>query len=244
MLLKSALMLLKTKVRHPLWLAGAAAISLAGCGTDYASSSMVDSPDYKVRHPIVLTHAPTTLDVFPVGQGGLDASTVASVKAFAERYNTKGATRLTILAPSGSRAASHAAVDDIRRVLAASGVRGYVSVGTYPVANAALASPIRLSFQGLKAIVPSRCGVWPDDLASGSSTETWKNQPYHNFGCATQEVLAAQVDDPRDFAVAEALGPSDQQMRLRAIASVRAGSDPGTDWKIKTSVIGAVAGSN
>jgi pilus assembly protein CpaD len=242
--LKSALMLLKAKIRHPLWLAGAAAISLAGCGTDYASTSSAISPDYKVRHPIILTQAPTTLDVFPLGQGGLDATTVASVRAFADRYKTKGATRLTILAPSGSRVAGHEAVNEIRRVLAASGVRGYVSVGSYPVANAALASPIRLSFLGVKAIVPSRCGYWPDDLGSGSTNETWNNQPYHNFGCATQEVLAAQVDDPRDFAVAEALGASDQQMRLRAIADVRAGKDPGTDWLIKSSTIGAIAGSN
>jgi pilus assembly protein CpaD len=242
--LKSALLLLKAQAFRPLWLAGAAAISLAGCGTDYASNSTAIAPDYKVRHPIILTQAPTTLDVFPVGQGGLDPATTANVKAFAERYISKGATRLAILAPSGSRASSHAAVDEIRRLLAASGVRGYVSVGSYPVANAALAAPIRLSFQGLKAIVPSRCGLWPDDLASGSTTETWNNQPYYNFGCATQQALASQVDDPRDFAVAEALGPSDQQMRLRAIAEVRAGADPGTDWRIKTSVIGAIAGSN
>ena len=242
--LKSALLLLKAKDYRPFWLAGAAAILLAGCGTDYASSTTVMAQDYRVRHPIVLTQAPTTLDVFPVGQGGLDPSTKASVKAFAERYNSKGATRLTILSPSGSRFAGHAAVDEIRRLLAASGVRGYVAIGSYPVNNSALASPIRLSFQGLKALVPSHCGQWPGDLASGSTNAGWNNEPYYNFGCATQSTLAAEVDDPRDFAVAEALGPSDEQMRLRAIDDVRGGKDPGTDWKIKTSVIGAIAGSN
>lgn len=244
MSLHPAPLLLKAKTYRPFWLAGAAAILLAGCGTDYATTSPSMSLDYKAVHPIVLAHSPTTLDVFPVGQGGLDAGTVASVKSFADRYNTKGATRLTILAPSGSRGAGHEAVDEIRRVLASSGVRGYVAIGSYPVANSALAAPIRLSFQGLKAVVPTRCGQWPGDLAFGSTNQGWMNEHYYNFGCATQSMLAAQVDDPRDFAVAEALGASDVQMRLRAIGNVRNGTYPDTNWKVTGSVIGAVAGSN
>ena len=244
MSINPAQLLLKAKDCLPLGLAGAAALLLTGCGVDYATTAPVASLDYKVIHPIVLAHAPTTLDVFPVGQGGLDASTLASVKAFADRYNTKGATRLTILAPAGSRSAGYQAVDEIRRALAASGVRGYVAIGSYPVANSALAAPIRLSFQGLKAVVPTRCGQWPSDIASGSTNQGWSNEHYYNFGCATQSMIAAQVDDPRDFAVAEALGGSDVQMRLRAISDVRAGTAPDTSWKVTGSVIGAVAGSN
>ena len=89
----------------------------------------------------------------------------------------------------------------------------------------------------------SRCGQWPHDLASGgNSIESWKNESYWNFGCATQSVLAAQVDDPRDFARARALGPSDVEMRLRAIEDVRNGQDPGTNWKVKLTPIGQVGG--
>ena len=88
-----------------------------------------------------------------------------------------------------------------------------------------------LSFIGVKAIVPTACGQWPEDLASGSSVEGWKNEPYSNFGCATQSVIAAQVDDPRDFVQPRALGPSDVAMRTRAIEAVRNGQDPGTQWK-------------
>jgi pilus assembly protein CpaD len=111
------------------------------------------------------------------------------------------------------------------------------------VADAALASPIRLSFRGLKAEVASRCGQWPHDLASGSSIDGWKNESYWNFGCATQSVLAAQVDDPRDFARARALGPADEEMRLRAIKDVREGKDPGTNWVTKLTSIGQVGGN-
>ena len=84
---------------------------------------------------------------------------------------------------------------------------------------------------GVKAVVPTACGQWPEDLASGSSVEGWKNEPYSNFGCATQSMIAAQVDDPRDFVQPRALGPSDVAMRTRAIEAVRNGQDPGTQWK-------------
>ena len=69
---------------------------------------------------------------------------------------------------------------------------------------------------------------WPEDLASGASVEGWKNEPYSNFGCATQSTIAAQVDDPRDLVQPRALGPSDVAMRTRAIEDVRNGQDPST----------------
>ncbi len=89
----------------------------------------------------------------------------------------------------------------------------------------------------------SRCGQWPLDLASGGSTDGWNNESYWNFGCATQATLAAQVDDPRDFAHARALGPADEEMRLRAIKDVREGQDPGTNWSVKLTPIGQVGGN-
>jgi type IV pilus biogenesis protein CpaD/CtpE len=56
-------------------------------------------------------------------------------------------------------------------------------------------------------------------------------------------MLAAQIDDPRDFARARALGPSDEEMRLRAIAAVRQGQDPTTSWKVQLTPIGQVGGN-
>ena len=102
--------------------------------------------------------------------------------------------------------------------------------GAYLPPNDGAAPPVRVSFTGLKAIVPTKCGQWPEDLASGSSVEGWKNEPYSNFGCATQSTIAAQVDDPRDFVQPRALGPSDVAMRTRAIEAIRDGKDPRTQW--------------
>jgi pilus assembly protein CpaD len=220
---------------------GVCVVSLSGCVSDYASNDAPEVADYHVRHPIVLAQAPTAVDVFPVG-GGIDSLSVAKIRAFAERYRELGSGQITILAPSGRYEGRSYVVNEIRRTLYASGVRGYVSVGSYPVADPTLAAPVRLVFQGLIAKVPSRCGQWPSDLASGSSIEGWKNTSYENFGCATQSALASQVDDPRDLAESRASSPPDEEMRLRAIDNVRRGQDPGTDWKTQTTTIGSIGG--
>jgi pilus assembly protein CpaD len=210
-----------------LGLAGAAACALAACGVDYASSDPGFPGDFQARHPIVLASAPTSLDVYPA-HGGLDALSLANVRAFAERYRRFGSGRVMIFPPGGP-GSNRRAVEEIRKTLASAGLTGVVGVGSY-APSTGRAAPIRLSFISLKAVVPTQCGQWPEDLASGSSLEGWKNESYANYGCATQSVLAAQVDDPRDFIQSRALGPSDVDMRTRAIEAVRAGKDPGTTW--------------
>jgi pilus assembly protein CpaD len=217
----------------------AATALLAGCGTDYASNDSVPLGDYHARYPIVLAQAPTTLDVYPVG-GAIDQQSIANIHAFAQRYRELGAGRIAILAPAGERGRDGQAIDQIRRALAGAGLRGYVAVGAYLDADPTRASPIKLAFQGLKAEVTERCGVWTDDLASGGAIETWKNEQYANFGCATQSTLAAQVADPRDLVQSRAAGPGDVAMRLRAIGDVRDGHDPGTAWKTKNTAIGQI----
>lgn len=220
--------------------AAAAACALAGCGVDYASSDPGFPGDFQARHPIVLASAPTTLDVYAVG-GALDARSVASLRAFAERYRRLGSGEIMIFTP-GRTAPTAKAVYEIRKTLAAAGLRGMVGVGSYAPLDPDRAAPIRVAFTGLKAEVKTPCGLWPDDLASGSSVEGWKNEPYSNYGCATQATLAAQVDDPRDFVQSRALAPSDVAMRTRAIENVRNGNDPGTNWKTGLTPIGTVSG--
>jgi len=212
-----------------LGIAVAAACALSGCGIDYASTAPVFPGDYRERHPIVIASAPTSLDIYPIG-GALDGRSVANIRAFVERYRQFGAGVMTILAPAGT-APNSKAVYEVRRALADAGLRGKVAFGAYALFDKGAAAPIRLSFTGVKAVVPTACGQWPEDLASGSSLEGWKNESYSNFGCATQSMIAAQVDDPRDFVQPRALGPSDVAMRTRAIEDVRKGQDPGTQWK-------------
>jgi pilus assembly protein CpaD len=205
------------------------ASALGGCGAQYASSDPAFPGSFEQRHPIVVAAAPTSVDLYPVG-GRLDERSMANIRTFVERYRRYGSGAIMIETPAGTNPNS-IAVYEVRRALAAAGVKGRVSVGAYLAPNDGAAPPVRVSFTGLKAIVPTRCGQWPEDLASGSSVEGWKNEPYANFGCATQSTIAAQVDDPRDFVQPRALGPSDVAMRTRAIEAVRNGQDPSTDWK-------------
>ena len=128
---------------------------------------------------------------------------------------------------------------DIRKELANAGLKSVVALGTYPAPGPGV-QPIKLTFRGLVAKVTTPCGRWPTDLASGSSVDGWKNNPYENFGCAYQTAIAAEVADPRDLEEPRALDPSDSQMRMRAITAVRNGSDPGTSWATKLTPIGSI----
>jgi len=216
--------------------AAALACSLSGCGADYASSDPSFPGDFQARHPIALASAPTSLDVFPVG-GALDARTIANLRAFAERYRELGSGEILILTP-GRQGSEAQAVNQIRKTLAGAGLDRRVRVASYAPYGRDSAPPIRVAFMGLEAKVRTPCGLWPEDLASGSSLEGWKNEPYANFGCATQSVMAAQVDDPRDLVQPRALAPSDAAMRTRAIQDVRNGHDPGTSWSTDLTPIG------
>ena len=220
--------------------AAALACSLSGCGADYASSDPAFPGDFEARHPIALASAPTSLEVFPVG-GTLDARTIANLRAFADRYREFGSGDILILTPSRQGPEAQA-VNQIRKTLARAGLDRRVRVASYAPYGRESAAPIRVAFVGLKAEVRTPCGSWPEDLASGSSVEGWKNEPYANFGCATQSVLAAQVDDPRDFVQPRALAPSDVAMRTRAIVDVRQGQDPGTTWATNLTPIGGTTG--
>jgi pilus assembly protein CpaD len=92
------------------------------------------------------------------------------------------------------------------------------------------AAPVRLSFQKLQAKVASKCGLWPQDLAGGSTAESWHNRPYHNLGCAYQTMIAAQVANPIDLVRPRAEGPMDVQRRTKDIEALRKGEDPSTKW--------------
>ena len=195
----------------------------AACGGQ--AESMVAPSDYRARHPIELRENEIVLDVW--SSRSLDAHARAQVVEFALDYQRKGTGPIMVMLPSGtSRDADYRRqFDEIRRVLVQSGMRGSVKLGTYIAPYPHLASPVRLSFTGLRARVAGACGQWPDDLASGGSTEGWSNAPYQNFGCASQAMWAAQAADPRDLFGKQATAASDADARLRPIQNMRRGVD-------------------
>ncbi len=219
---------------------------LCGCGTtDRIVPASTTPDDYHARHAILIAEAKTSLDVFPsMGQGKLDSHTAKQIYAFAEQYRDVGHGRVAVLLPRGTRGGNyHALLGEIRSALSAGGATSGVEVSTYQVADPGLASPIRLSFLGVKAKVSDQCGQWPSDLGSGSSIDGWENKSYWNFGCATQQMIAAQTSDPRDLITPRGEEPPDTLIRARGIDSIRKGTDPATEWRIKNSSIGSVGGS-
>lgn len=222
------------------------AASLAGCATpDRLATATAYPEDFRARYPIVLTESPTALDIFPSARG-LDKSNVQRIRSFAADYLVNGQGPIVIQMPNnggGGYSIGRSAVDQIRQQLHASGVKGYVQVGTYLPNDPMQASPIRLSYVGLNARTARPCGEWPRDLASGSSMEGWENKAYWNFGCATQSNFAKQVADPRDLAAPRGETPGDVSMRTRAIGRVRMGDDPSVKWQVRNSSIGSAGGN-
>lgn len=219
------------------------ALTLAGCAhVDRMKTSSIPMDDYRNRHPILLLESAQKLDIFPAPQTrGLDSRSTGQVVEFGRLYQASGHGPISVFVPDNATAPERrGTVAAIRRALAYGGAHAPLQVTHYPVVNPSLASPVRLSFIGLKARVADKCGQWPSDLASGSSLQGWENKPYWNFGCSYQSAFAAQVADPRDLVGPRAEDPSDTTMRDRAIVSLRKGTDPTTEWKTKNSNISSI----
>lgn len=217
-------------------LAAAAAVGglLAACSPDRIVTGSVYPRDFRERHPIVLTDAPRSLDVFATGGHGLDARQYHDVRAFADEFRRSGQTGVAIQVPSGTRndAGVQQTLGAVRVALAAGGVPGaYTTLSTYTPAEPAVASPIRLTFAKLQAKVASKCGLWPQDLGSSDVRFNANNEPYWNLGCALQTNAAAQVADPIDLARGRSEGRIDTIRRTKAIQDLREGKDPSTDYR-------------
>ncbi|MFC7397667.1 CpaD family pilus assembly protein [Chelatococcus sp. GCM10030263] len=213
-------------------------VGLSSCGSNRVVTSSTFPYDYRERHPIEITDKPEALDVF-VTNGNLGHRQVDDVRAFAASYLRHGKSRILAFVPAdtGQEAAVRNTLAAARRVLAASGIRSSdVMVSGYHPGDANLAPVVRLSFIRLGAKVAGSCGKWPQDLASGSSTDGWKNRPYWNLGCASQANLAAQVADPLDLVRPRPEGPIDTQKRLGAIEKLRKGQDPSTQYNDAMSI--------
>lgn len=217
------------------------AAPLAACTTpvDRTVPTGSVSPDYHMRHPVVLAQMPSYLDVFPVGANGLlDRRTLHQLDVFAQEYRQFGQGSVVIRAPDrpADPVSTGRTVEAVRAALGRFGVVGRVEVDRYPVSDPRLASPLHLGYLKLQARVASRCGDWPDDLGSGNTINGWENRSYYNLGCASAKTLAAQLDDPRDLVAPRAEDPTDVQLRTRAIGLLRGsdgvnpGHDPGTVW--------------
>jgi pilus assembly protein CpaD len=221
--------------------AAAAAVTIAGlalsaCTADRAVTGSTYPTDYRVRHPIILTDAPRTLDVIVNLSGVLDPRQHDDIRAFALEFRRYGRGPLLVEMPTGGKpAAMHAArrtLEAVRASIRAEDLPGgAIATRSYSVADPIAASAIRLSFNRVQAKVTDQCGLWPQDLGVGDPGFNFRNEPYWNLGCASQSTLAAQVADPVDLVRGRTEGRIDTLRRSKDIENLRQAKDPSTDWK-------------
>jgi pilus assembly protein CpaD len=198
---------------------------LSACASSFKPAQKAFAPDeYDMRHPIKLADNERHLDVFASGRG-LDRRQLEDIRAFVQEHAAHGSGPIMAAVPQGP--GGHQAISVIRQAL---GGRVGLQVKPYAADSAMGAAPVRLSFHRLQAKVASQCGLWPEDLASGGSLDTWNNRPYHNFGCAYQTMIAAQVANPIDLVRPRAEGSIDVRKRIADIEALRKGDDPSTKW--------------
>ncbi|MGD0417982.1 MAG: CpaD family pilus assembly protein [Xanthobacteraceae bacterium] len=210
---------------------GGCAIFVCACNTDRQVAAVPDVPtDYRLRHPITISEADHTLEVF-VGtdRGEINAAQRAEVMAFAQTWKHEATGGVVVDLPVGTsneRAAAEA-MRTIRSLLAAGGVppNGVLVRGYHPPAiNLAT---IRITYPRIAAQA-GPCGLWPEDIGPSFNRNYFENQPVWNAGCATQRNLAAMVDNPADLVQPRAETPAYEMRRTTVVEKYRTGTATAT----------------
>jgi pilus assembly protein CpaD len=220
------------KSKSLLVVAAVAAAMLSGCASrdDLTTGGIPD--DYRQRHPIVVTEAEQSIDI-PVASTDRRLNTAQRdmIRGFAQNYGSRATGPVYLLTPEGSpnSAAARQLRGQVRAELSARGISSSKIVNSSYAANTiGDAAPIRLTFVGTTAMT-SQCGQWPKDMIND-----FNNQNYYNFGCATQNNLAAQIANPEDLVAPRGMTPIDAARRNAAIK----------EYRERTSTIEEVSGNS
>jgi pilus assembly protein CpaD len=177
--------------------------------------------DYRTMHPITIEEKVSVIDV-PVSADSaiLPAAQRANVQAFADAFIRSGTSTIAVVAPSGSPnqlAAASIAVQ-IEAVLRASGVNPRaIDYRVYRASAAEKIAPVRVAFNSVAAVTQP-CGPWMDQSSSNG-----QNDHYGAFGCASQQNLAAMVENPLDLLYPRGLTPADAARRSTVLEKYRLG---------------------
>jgi pilus assembly protein CpaD len=204
-----------------------AAALLSGCMPLFKTQK--DVYDVEERHPIVVEPDSASMSVPVSNQApGLAPQSERDVRAFLAVYKARGHGPITIARPvgSGNDKMARRVSEDILRLTAELGVDPVdVMPQTYTVSAGAPSSPVLLSFTRFVASV-GPCGDWSHNYAS-----TLRNTEMPNFGCATQNNIAAMMDDPHDLIAPRGMTASDAERRAVVIGKYRKGESTITERK-------------
>jgi len=206
---------------------------VAGCNTDQKVAGVPDVPaDYRMRHPITITEGDRTLQLL-IGsnRGTLTPMQRAQVLAFAQSWRGEATGGVIIDIPTASSNAhsSRDALPEVKSILAASGVpQNGIVVRKYAADPLTLAT-LRITYPKMVAQA-GPCGVWPEDIGPSFNRDYFENQPYFNYGCATQRNLAAMVDNPADLIQPRGETPTDTMRRTTALGKYQKGESTATQY--------------
>jgi pilus assembly protein CpaD len=213
-----------------LMIAAAAAALASGCAGAWNGAD--EAISVAEEHPITVDSQIVTLTL-DVDEGTLSTTDRARLRAFADAYLTNGHGPLSVTSPSGAgtgRSSDVAA--EARKALNDAGVAWEDMNGANYIASEGGSRQVVLSYTHYVATA-SDCGIWKGDLA-----RSYGNLRSPNFGCATQNNIAAMVADPRDLVEPAGETPADAPARIRGVTKYREGAKTAseTDSTIKTQV--------
>jgi pilus assembly protein CpaD len=145
-------------------------------------------------------------------RGALQPAQISAISAFTRSARYSGSVKITILRPSGGGASGNVARQTYQLLVQSGFPRAMISQKTYPGPSK---GTVQLSYIRSVAVT-QECGDWSLDMANTSN-----NEPHSNFGCTTQNNIAAMVVNPDDFVVPEPTVPAmaasrDQAARMYA----------------------------
>ncbi|HUD85655.1 MAG TPA: CpaD family pilus assembly protein [Xanthobacteraceae bacterium] len=206
---------------------------VCGCNTDQQIAGVPDVPtDVRMRHPITITEAPRTMQLFiGANRGALNPEQRAEVLAFSRTWKNEATGGVLIDLPTGTgnQYSSADAAHEIQSILAASGVPPQsMMVRTYPAGATTLAT-VRITYPKIVAQA-GPCGMWPEDIGPSFNRDYFENQPAWNMGCASQHNLAAMIENPADLVEPRAETPAYTQRRTQVVDKYRQGQSTATQY--------------
>ncbi|MEH3148121.1 MAG: CpaD family pilus assembly lipoprotein [Methylobacterium frigidaeris] len=181
------------------------ALNLAACASaDRTATGSITPAGVAGRTPLVLTDRPRTFDVAVTGTGRIDPRRAGGVDAFLTAYRHHGRGVLVVAVPSGSRVPGPAVARTTESVRAHAAGRGVspreIVVAPYPVDDAAVAAPVRLSFQPVQAEAAEGCGMRIRDPGAAAAGFDGGREAHGRPGCITRATridALARTGDPR-----------------------------------------------
>jgi pilus assembly protein CpaD len=203
---------------------------LAGC-TTHMHAARIDRhvivgsvpEDYRTTHPIAIEEGIETLDV-PAGLNTVRLTTGAKeiIAGFAQAFLASGSATIAVVTPTAStnQAVARELAGEIRDELVAAGVDAKaIEFRVYPAHASEVTAPIRLAYSKIGAHTAG-CGPWPDQV-----TRNIENRNYANYGCATQQNLAAMVSNPLDLLYPRGMTPPDAVRRVGVVGNYEGNPD-------------------